>query len=118
MSTVARVQFYAPSLTDSNAITTALEYAADGRLDATVYGNRIPDAIALLAAHWLVAQAASSDDLARGPLSSEGLGDASRGYASMLTGALSDDELRTTRPGQMLLALRASRATVSFAVLT
>lgn len=81
---------------------------ATGRVPSSVWGNNTAYATALLAAHMIASTGGSGGmgGAAGGILTSETVGDLSRGYSPVGEQGSGDAELRTTRYGIEFVALR------------
>lgn len=89
---------------------------ASNRVPASVWGGNTLYATALLLAHMLTASGKSGFGSGGGAVTSESVGDLSRGFSSVSSNAGSGDaELGTTRYGLDFIALRRETV-VTFAV--
>jgi hypothetical protein len=93
-------------------------------INSTAFGARTSEAVALLVAHELTMQAraaaSSTGALGVGALTSVRAGDLSLSYGAPSSVSLSheDDALRQTHHGLAYLAIRDSRSTTGFGLLT
>lgn len=89
--------------------TAALEIwipIASNRVPLSVWGSNTQYATALLLAHMLTAAGKSGLGSGGGPITSESVGDLSRGFGTVGVPGSGDQELLSTRYGQDFVALR------------
>lgn len=88
---------------------------ATNRVDQNAWGSNYQYATALLVAHMIASSGGSGGSGgAGGALTSEAVGDLSRGYAKIGVAGSGDEELQTTQYGAQFVALRRESIVTPF----